>query len=97
MGTNPQHEFNVVPLFARSVPPACGAADRALVVRAFADATVSLGRAAELLDAANLEPRTKLVLMHGVKELVVRTFNLNAAYMDASGDTFRLHGRDGNA
>ncbi len=80
----------VVPLFSRPEPQCGEAASRAQVVRAFAEATASLGRAAELMDGSGLDADTRLALIRGVKELVVRTFNLNAAYMEAESGTFRL-------
>ncbi|MGQ3353996.1 MAG: hypothetical protein ACT6XY_00995 [Phreatobacter sp.] len=80
----------VVPLFDRNARPPQEVVSRALVVRAFAEATACLGRAAQLIDEGELEPETKLVLVRGVKELVVRTFGVNAAYMEAEAETFRM-------
>lgn len=80
----------VVSLFSHQEPQSGEAASRAMVVRAFAEATAALGRAAALMEDGPLDPDTKLVLIRGVKELVVRTFNLNAAYMEAESATFRL-------
>jgi len=80
----------VVPLFDRSAKPPQDVVSRAQVVRAFAEATACLGRAAQMIDEGDLEPETKLVLVRGVKELVVRTFGVNAAYMEAEAETFRL-------
>jgi len=90
--SRPPHS-KVVPLFSHQEPQSGGVASRALVVRAFAEATQSLGRAAEQLDSSDLDADTKLALIRGVKELVVRTFNLNAAYMEAESATFRLRAR----
>ncbi len=84
----------VVNLFSRREPETGVTAGRAQVVRAFAEATQSLGRAAELLDGSALDADTKLPLIRGVKELVIRTFNLNAAYMEAESATFRLRGHE---
>lgn len=90
MATSRPPHSKVVPLFSRQEPQSTEAAGRAQVVRAFAEATMSLGRAAELLDGGTLDADTKLTLIRGVKELVVRTFNLNATYMEAESATFRL-------
>lgn len=81
---------NIVPLFVHAVSPPDCATNRALVVRAFAEATACLGRAAQLIDDGQLHAETKLALVRGVKELVIRTFGLNAAYMEAEVETFRL-------
>ncbi|AVO43892.1 hypothetical protein [Phreatobacter cathodiphilus] len=81
---------NIVPLFGRAPRAPQEALARAQVVRAFAEATASLGRAAELIDEGNLEPETKLVLVRGVKELVIRTFGVNTAFMEAEAETFRM-------
>lgn len=80
----------VVPLFDRNAKPPQDVVSRAQVVRAFAEATACLGRAAQMIDEGDLEPETKLVLVRGVKELVIRTFGVNAAYMEAEAETFRL-------
>jgi hypothetical protein len=81
---------NVVPLFDRVAQAPEEAVSRALVVRAFAEATACLGRAAQLIDQGDLQPEVKLVLVRGVKELVVRTFGVNTAYMEAEAETFRM-------
>jgi hypothetical protein len=81
---------NVVSLFDRGAQPPEEMVSRALVVRAFAEATACLGRAAQLIDEGDLEPEVKLVLMRGVKELVIRTFGVNTAFMEAEAETFRL-------
>lgn len=90
MATSRKPQSKVVSLFSDRETPSGEAASRAMVVRAFAEATAALGRAAELMDEGSLNPDTKLVLIRGVKELVIRTFNLNAAYMEAEANTFRL-------
>jgi hypothetical protein len=81
---------NVVPLFDRGAQAPEEAIHRALVVRAFAEATACLGRAAQLIDEGDLQPEVKLVLVRGVKELVIRTFGVNTAFMEAEAETFRL-------
>ncbi|KAF0129579.1 MAG: hypothetical protein FD152_2192 [Xanthobacteraceae bacterium] len=90
MATSRTPQPKVVHLFSERDAPSGEAASRAKVVRSFAEATAALGRAAELMDDGPLESDTKLVLIRGVKELVIRTFNLNAAYMEAEASTFRL-------
>lgn len=90
MASSRKPHSTVVSLFSDRDAPSGEAASRAMVVRAFAEATAALGRAAELMDDGSLDADTKLVLIRGVKELVIRTFNLNAAYMDAEASTFRL-------
>lgn len=86
-------QSNIVTLFAqREVSEE--AAGRAKVVRAFAEATASLGRAAQLIDEGPLDPETSLALVRSVKELVIRTFAVNAAYMEAEAETFRMRPSD---
>lgn len=90
MASSSPQTGNIVPLFGAASAPD-EVVSRALVVRAFAEATACLGRAAQLIDDGELHAETKLVLVRGVKELVIRTFGLNAAYMEAEAETFRLH------
>lgn len=90
MASSRKPQSKVVSLFPDRDAGSGEASSRAMVVRAFAEATAALGRAAELMDDGPLDPDTKLVLIRGVKELVIRTFNLNAAYMEAESATFRL-------
>lgn len=74
----------VVSLFREDKAPGLDPASPVLVVRALADATAALGRAAELIDAGKLDPDTKLSVIRDVQELVVRTFDLNSRYMQAT-------------
>jgi hypothetical protein len=78
------HHGNVVSLFDAASAPSLDPASPVLVVRAMADATASLGRAASLIDAGVLDPDSKLDLIRGVQELVVRSFDLNTRYMQAT-------------
>ncbi|MDT9115907.1 hypothetical protein RSW44_25580, partial [Escherichia coli] len=57
------------------------------VVRTLADATASLGKAAELIDGGALDADTKLALIRDVQDLVVRACDLNSRYMQATGLT----------
>lgn len=78
---------NVVALFGSEEAPSYDPASPVHVVRTLADATSSLGKVAELIDAGALDADTKLALIRGVQDLVVRAFDLNSRYMQASGLT----------
>ncbi len=75
---------NVVSLFNADAGSTVDPASPVLVVRAMADATASLGRAAALIDAGTLDPDSKLALIRSVQDLVVRSFDLNTRYMQAT-------------
>ncbi len=74
----------VVQLFGAEAGPMLDPASPVLVVRAMADATAALGRAACLIDAGTLDPDSKLLLIRSVQDLVVRSFDLNTRFMEAS-------------
>ena len=78
---------NVVALFGSDQAAAYDPASPVNVVRALADATSSLGKVAELIDGGALDADTKLALIRVVQDLVVRAFDLNSRYMQATGLT----------
>ncbi|MCZ8313975.1 hypothetical protein [Phreatobacter sp.] len=75
---------NVVALFGEDRGPSLDPASPILVVRAMADATAALGRAAALIDSGELDPDRKLALIRGIQDLVVRSFDVNTRFMQAA-------------